>query len=286
MFETLLQTIEKNWPDYLARLIGIIVILVLARVVTAIFKRIIAKAYDRRIQKTAETEKKRRLGTLSLVLQNVFKYVLWFIAIIGILQLLGLGATVGSLLATAGIAGLAIGIGAQSLIGDVVAGLFILFENEISVGDYVKIGDVVGTVQEIALRTTIVKGWRGELYTIPNGKMGVLINYSRTNQMAVIEADIAYEADLERAVECMLAAAASYAADNPTLVAGEAQMLGVVQLGQSGVTLRMAVPVQPARQWKVQYELLPLVKAELEKMGVEIPYNRLVVLTKTKGESQ
>ncbi len=285
MFETLLHTIEKNWPDYLARLIGIIAIIVLARIATAVIKHIIAKAYDRRIQKTEGTEKKRRLGTVSLVLQNVLKYILWFVAIIGILQLLGLGATVGSLLATAGIAGIAIGIGAQSLIGDVVAGLFILFENAVSVGDYIQIGDAIGTVQEIALRTTTIKGWRGELYTIPNGKIGTLINYSRTDQLAIVEVDIAYEADLDRAAECMLAAAASYAAENPTLVAGEARMLGVVQLGQSGVTLRMAVPVQPARQWKVQYELPPLVKAELQKMDVEIPYNRLVVLTKSKGES-
>lgn len=104
---------------------------------------------------------------------------------------------VGALLAGAGVAGLAIGFGAQSLVKDVISGFFIIFEDQFSVGDYVVVSKAEGTVEEIGLRTTKIKSWTGERHVIPNGNITEVINYSVHNGLAVVDINIPYESNIE-----------------------------------------------------------------------------------------
>ena len=126
-----------------------------------------------------------------------------FIAIAVSIGELGLAGAMNSMLAAAGIGTLALGIGAQSLIGDIVTGMFLLFEDQLSVGDYVSIGGVEGTVEEMTLRTVTLQGWRGEKTMIPNGQVKTVVNYSRRDYLAVVEMNIAQEADADRAMAIM-----------------------------------------------------------------------------------
>ena len=105
---------------------------------------------------------------------------------------------VSAVLAGAGIVGLAVGFGAQSLVKDIITGFFIIFEDQFSVGDYIRVGQFEGTVEEIGLRTTKIKSWTGELHIIPNGNILEVTNFSLNNSVAVIDISVAYEENIQR----------------------------------------------------------------------------------------
>src|SRR5690625_635199 len=136
----------------------------------------------------------RREKTLHKLLDNTLVYSIYIIVFMTILQTLGV--KVGALLAGAGVAGLAIGFGAQSLVKDIIAGFFIVFEDQFSVGDYVSVSGAEGTVEEIGLRTTKIKSWTGERFVIPNGNISEVINYSIHNGLAIVDINIPYESDI------------------------------------------------------------------------------------------
>jgi len=277
--------IEKNWPIYVEKIIAIILILVLARIASHLIQKLILRLYNRKANSMTEN-KQKRANTACSIIQSLSKYVVWFFAIVSIIGQLGLSATMNSLLATAGIGGLAIGFGAQSIIKDVFTGLFMIFEDQIAVGDYVQIGDITGFVEEISLRNTVIKGARGELNVIPNGNISIVTNYSREDYLAQVDVSIAYEADVVRAMRLMLEEAEQYAKQTD-IVTDKPNMLGVETLGNSGVTLRMRVRVKPLEHWQCERDLNQRIKARFEREGIEIPYQKLVLLTSAsdKGES-
>lgn len=283
MLDNIKSAFTDNWQNLLLRLIGLILIFLMAKLLIYVVRRIVKKTYARRSEHL-EGERLRRAKTASRIAADVSRYIIWFIALAGMLAVLGLGGAVGSFLATVGIGGVIIGIGAQSLIGDVFAGIFLLFEDQISVGDYVTIGDVTGTVHEITLRTTVVQGWRGELHIIPNGKMSVVTNYSRSDHLALLDITIAYEADVTLAKRCMLEEARAYKEQTPSIT-GEPRFLGVEALGSSGITLRMVLPTTGISYFACQRELNERIKARFEREGVEIPYNKTVLYLHQEGES-
>jgi len=283
MWENIKSSVIDNWDTLLLRLIGLVLILLMAKLLIFIARRIIKRTYERRCEHL-DGERLRRAQTASRITSDVSRYIIWFIALAGMLAVLGLGGAVGSFLATVGIGGVIIGIGAQSLIGDIFAGIFLLFEDQISVGDYVAIGDITGTVHEITLRTTVVQGWRGELHVIPNGKMSIVTNYSRSDHLALIDITVAYEADVSLAKRCMLEEARAYKEETPT-VTGEPRFLGVDALGESGITLRMVMPTTDISYFACQRDLNARIKARFEKEGVEIPYNKAVLYLHQEGES-
>ncbi|WHT48712.1 mechanosensitive ion channel family protein [Sporosarcina thermotolerans] len=126
----------------------------------------------------------RRERTLLKLLENTLSYVVYFSAILAILQEFNID--VKGLVAGAGVLGLAVGFGAQSLVKDVISGFFILFEDQFSVGDYVKIGTAEGMVEEIGLRTTKLKNFTGEIFILPNGTISQVVNYSMKNSLAIV----------------------------------------------------------------------------------------------------
>ena len=225
----------------------------------------------------------RREATLMKLLENVLTYVVYFIAIMSILAALTID--VKAMLAGAGIVGLAVGFGAQSLVKDIITGFFIIFEDQFSVGDYVRIGQFEGTVEEIGLRTTKIKSFTGEIHILPNGSIIEVTNFSLFNSVAVLDIGIAYEGDLEYAEKVLQEYLETTTEKYPELVKTP-ELLGVQQFGASEVILRIVAESLPMKHWYMGRQLRKDIMRVLDEHGVEIPFPRMVMYSRQDGGEQ
>ena len=279
----LLDTIQENWVTYAGHALGVLVIWIVATVLSKAVSRIITASQHRRALKLAP-ERQRKAETAVTITKSLSRYIIFFLAIAATIGQLGLTSAMSSLLAAAGVGGIALGIGAQSFIKDVVAGLFLIFEDQMSVGDYITAADVTGTVEEITLRTTVVRGFRGEINVIPNGSIGVLTNFSRADYLAMVDVAIDREADIARAERCMREEAEAYAKQSDTALDAP-EVLGVTAIGGEGVTMRMILRVKPMAQWAAERALNRRIKERFEKEDIPLAYQRLVIKSDVGTES-
>ncbi|WP_064092092.1 mechanosensitive ion channel family protein [Rossellomorea aquimaris] len=219
----------------------------------------------------------RREATLLKLLENVLSYVIYFISMMTILSTLDID--VKGLIAGAGIVGLAIGFGAQNLVRDIITGFFIIFEDQFSVGDYVRIGSAEGSVEEIGLRTTKIKSWTGELHIFPNGNITEVTNYSIHNSVAVVDVSIAYEENIEEAEKVMHELLLTLPQKYEDLV-NPPELLGVQTLGASDVVMRVVAETTPMRHWYIARMIRKEVKLCLDQHGIEIPFPRMVMYSR------
>jgi small-conductance mechanosensitive channel len=202
---------------------------------------------------------------------------------IAVLMLLStFGVDITPLLASAGIAGLAVSLGAQSLIKDFIGGVLILVENQFAVGDTVQIGNLTGEVERVSLRTTHVRDINGYLYIVPNGEVRIVANYNREWSRAMVDVGVAYEADLDRALRVLEEAVDGFAKD-PTLgpqLLEAPHVLGPLSLGESAITVRVMVKTQAGKQWGIARELRKHILSSCQREGIELPYPRQEVLVR------
>jgi len=223
----------------------------------------------------------RRRETMLPLVGSLLRYAVYFVAGVMALQQLGLDVT--AILAGAGIVGLAIGFGAQSLVQDIISGFFILFEGCYMVGDYIEVAGREGAVEAVTLRTTSIRARDGRLHIIPNGEVKEIANYSKGHVNAVVDVGVSYEGDLEQALEVL--EEVGYQAERDLLEVTGPPRTRVTDFGASAVALRLIVPVEPGRHWEVACELRRRVKARFDAEGVEIPFARHVVILQTpEGE--
>jgi moderate conductance mechanosensitive channel len=212
-----------------------------------------------------------RATTLGVVLSSIAGFAVWALA--GVTILGELGIDLGPLVASAGIAGLAIGFGAQSLVKDFLAGMFILIEDQYGVGDIVDAGEATGTVEAVSLRTTRLRDVNGTMWHIPNGQIARVGNMSQQWARALLDVTVAYGADLEVAQATIKQVADDLWRD-PTWagrVLEEPEVWGVEAMGPTGVTIRLVVKTKPAAQFDVLRELRGRIHAGLEAADVEMP---------------
>ncbi|WP_425308488.1 mechanosensitive ion channel family protein [Fictibacillus nanhaiensis] len=252
-----------------------LLIIVLFLIIRSIGKRLINRMFDR-----AATNRKMSSGriiTLQKLVVNLFSYLLIFI-FAGIL-FKQFGLEIGTLIAGAGIIGLAVGFGAQGLVSDVVTGFFILLEKQMEVGDYVTIGGVDGIVEEVGLRTTHIRSFDGTLFYMPNREISTLANHSRGNMRALVDIGIAYEENIDKAVKVLQAACDKVKENNENIIEGP-NVLGVQTLGSSDVVIRIISKTKNGEQWAVERELRKGLKEALDTNGIEIPYPHQVNVDK------
>lgn len=257
---------EETWLQLGMIFLQVLVILLLTTIVVRVGKRIIKKLFVVR-QKSPLGYSERRQNTLEKLLQNILANVVYFTAIIAILSTFGIKVV--GLLAGAGIVGLAVGFGAQSLVKDIITGFFIIFEDQFAVGDQVQIGTANGIVQEIGLRTTKVKSYTGELHIIPNGSITVVINNSIYNSLALIDVSVASETDiptLEKNIKEFLEDLPSKYEDlvNPP------SFLGVQSFNATEIVVRITAETIPTKQAGVARKVRRDLKEFLEKKGIQI----------------
>jgi small conductance mechanosensitive channel len=209
-----------------------------------------------------------QIRTLIPLLDRTLRYVLYFTAAVMILDRLRFN--VAAILASAGIAGIAVGLGAQYLIRDIIAGFLLLFEGLIQVGDVIRVADAAGEVERVNLRTTQIRQFSGELVTIPNGEIRQFGNMSRGFMRAMVVVSLPYGSDLQRALEIMQRTAAAWAAERPDGLLGPPDVQGITELGTTDVRLRLVVMVRPGLQQPVERELRRRLLAAFHAEGVAL----------------
>lgn len=263
----------------LIALIKIIGIIVLARIMVALVKRITRRVVKKQTSRKPSSTIAKKAETVQTVTNSIAKYTIYFFAVMGILGALGLGDVVGSMLAAAGISGIVIALGAQSLVKDIMSGMFMLFENQLTVGEFIKLGDHEGTVDAVTLRTTTLIKFTGESVTIPNGSIDTVINYSRGGHLAIIDMPISLDTDIELAGKIMQDAGLDYMAAHDNILE-EPRVLGIIEFDDSQMVLRMIMRVAPLTHWETERALRRAIKETFDKNGLSIPYPHRIVVNK------
>lgn len=275
-------TTDEFWFGITDVVIQITLIVIISGLIVKIAKKMIAKIFLLRAKSRLRSSE-RRDETMKRLLQNVAAYIIYFIAILMALDTVDVN--VKGLIAGAGIVGLAVGFGAQSLVKDVITGFFIIFEDQFAVGDFVRIGQLEGTVEEIGLRTTKIKNVTGELNIIPNGNILEVTNFSIHNSVAVVDIGIAYEGDVEKAERVITHLLESMPARYEDLVKAP-ELLGIQSFGASEIVLRITAETLPMRHFYIARQIRKELKETLDANGIEIPYPRMVMYSRQDEEKQ
>ncbi|MCM8711943.1 mechanosensitive ion channel family protein [Clostridium sp. SYSU_GA19001] len=215
----------------------------------------------------------KRSKTLEAVLKSVLRYSVYFFGIVGIIgQIFGdIGLTF------AGIGGVAIGFGAQSLVKDIINGFFILFEDQYAVGDYITVDGKEGIVESIELRVTRLRDFNGDYHIIPNGLITKVTNHSRGNARVLVEVDIAYEEDVDKAIDVLSNVCSKFISENENMVEGP-KVAGISALKDSGITIRIVGKAKPMTHWECEMNLRKEIKKALSLANIEIPYPKRVIM--------
>ncbi|ATW28687.1 hypothetical protein DCMF_17005 [Candidatus Formimonas warabiya] len=261
-------------------LLKIIGIILGARIIVKIGQAVVERLFNHSVRTNLFGEEKR-IETLKVLSKSVIMYAVYFLAVLMVLETLGVKT--GSILASAGILGLAVGFGAQSLVKDVITGFFIILENYFTVGEYINAAGVGGIVEEMGLRTTKIRDWSGELHIVPNSQITMVTNHCRGKARAMVDIGIAYEEDMDHAMEILQKAADKVAEEFGEVIVNAPVVLGIQDLGPSDVIIRIVAHTKPMEQWRVERELRRRLKQALDREGIEIPYPRRVIIQNTVG---
>ena len=254
-------------------LLRVLLLIVLAKIGLKIGAIVITNVFE--AENTRRRMEARKAKTIGVLLKSVLRYVVYFLLAISVIE--ALGAPTSSIIASAGIVGLAVGFGAQNLVRDVLTGFFILFEDQFSVGDYVEIFGVAGVVEEVGLRVTQLRDFSGVLHIIPNGAIDKVSNHNRGHLRALVDVRVAYEEDQERVRILLEGVAAQAATDIKEIVEGPT-VLGIADFTESALIFRLVAQALPQEQWAVERELRRRIKVVFDHEGIETPYPRRIVV--------
>lgn len=268
-----IQESVKNWIENNFKAL----IMTGAVLFIALILLLITNVLTKRIKK----KKNKRSYTISKLLQSVFKYLILIITIFAILSIWGINVT--AAIAGVGILGLVIGLGAQDLIKDLLAGMGIVFENQYEIDDIVEIKGFKGKVMEIGLRTTKLISATGEIKIIRNGEINEVSNFSRSYSLAVAHVDVAYEEDLNKVITLLDEALPALKESYPQIIEGPV-VAGVCNLAESGVTVKITAKTNPEEHYAVERALLKFIKELFDNNSVEIPYSKVVVKVNKSDE--
>ncbi|GEB34277.1 mechanosensitive ion channel family protein [Brevibacillus parabrevis] len=270
------------WVSIGMTLLKIVGIIIASRIVVSLVQTAVNRVFQHRQGAKIHLDQ-RRVDTMRVLVNNIVQYTLYFLAILMILQLVGIDLK--PVLVSAGVLGLAVGFGAQSLVRDIITGFFIIFEDQFAVGDVVTINNMTGTVQEIGLRITRVRSWTGEVHIFPNGTITQVTNFSLQNTLAVVDVSVAYEENLGQVEEVLKEVLAKAQTELDDIVA-EPQILGVHALGPSEVVMRVTAECKPNTHHGVNRNLRAMIRTEFTKRGIQIPYPKIVTMSgKAQGQA-
>jgi len=215
---------------------------------------------------------KRRTDTLTSLFTGGMRIVI--ITMVAFMILSELDIDIGPILAGLGIAGIAVGFGAQYLIRDLIAGIFVIMENQYRIGDVAKIAGIAGLVEEINLRKTVLRDLDGIVHHVPNGEIRVASNYTRHFSRVNLDVSVAYGTNLDHAIDVLNRVGQKLAADEnwSPLIKSAPQVLRVNNLGDSGIEIKVLGDVKPLQQWAVTGELRKRIKEAFDEESIEIPW--------------
>lgn len=279
---------NESWIDSVARLwagLGgagltaarIVAIIIVAWIIAGVLQRAIRAFRVRIANRMDDREAVKRAETLGRVFRYLVTVVVSLIA--GMLVLGELGVSVAPILGAAGVVGLAVGFGAQSLVKDYFTGFFLLLENQIRQGDVVNVGDHAGLVEQVTLRFVQLRDYNGNVHFVPNGQISTVVNMSRGFAQAVIDVGVAYRENVDEVIDVMREVGRSMRADatyGPKLL-DDLEIAGVDQWADSAVVIRCRFKVVALEQWGVRREYLRRLKHAFDERGIEIPFPHVTV---------
>lgn len=267
MFKKLEELLNKSLGEFYTPVITIfeiIIVFIVATIIIKIGRLLIRKFFEKQKNFKFKLEDKR-LDTMCTLLISVFKYIIYIGAIIiSLSDILDLKAV----LAAAGVGGIAIGLGAQSLIKDTISGFFILLEDQFAVGDLITIDNMNGVVERIELRVTRLKNANGDLYIIPNGEIKRVINHTRDNKMVIVDIPVAYSSNFAKVNE-IANKVCEEVKEEFTVFTEEPSVLGITELGTNNMNLRITAKTLPNEQWAIERCIRMKIKEEFESNRLE-----------------
>ena len=275
--EMLNATYLQGLGGVVAAGLRIVVIVGVAWLAIAAAQRAIRGLRIRIASRLGDREAVQRAETLGRVFRYLAAVVVSLVA--GMLVLSELGVSVAPILGAAGVAGLAVGFGAQSLVRDYFTGFFLLVEDQIRQGDVVKLGDHAGLVEQVTLRYVQLRDYDGHVHFVPNGCITSVVNMGRGHAQAVVDVGVAYSVDVDAAMGVMQEVAADMRrdADQAARILGDLEMAGVERWADSAVVIRARFKVAPLEQWNVRREYLRRLKNAFDRAGIEIPFPQLTL---------
>jgi small-conductance mechanosensitive channel len=266
-----------QWSGPLGTALRIVAIVVASWILIAVLQRMVREVRTRIAERLENADGAGRAATVGRVIRYLIAMVVGAIATM--LVLAELGVSLAPILGAAGVVGLAVGFGAQSLVKDYFTGFFILFEDQIRTGDVVRVADLTGKVEDITLRHVRLRDYDGQVHFVPNGLISTVTNLGRDFAQAVVDVGIAYREDVDEVLALMREVGTqlrSDAAHGPKIL-DELEIAGVERWDDSAVVLRCRFRVRPLEQWSVRREYLRRLKAAFDARGIEIPFPHLTV---------
>ncbi len=235
---------------------------------------------ERQMKGREEEEIQQRVDTLASVFTAGGRVIIVLVTLLTLMPLAGI--SIGPLLAGVGILGLAVGFGAQSLVKDVISGLFILLDDQYSKGDVVSVGGVTGLVEDVGLRRTVLRDLDGIVHYIPNGEIAVASNFTQEYSRVNLNVGVSYSEDLDHVMRVIDRVGEEMAADPKWAAAiiSPPKSLRVDNLGDSGIDIKVVGDTKPIKQWEVMGELRKRIKKAFDEEGIEIPYPHRVIVTR------
>jgi len=258
--------------------VRILIILVSAYALNRIVKAVFSKAQKRIAERMAllrggeDPELNKRAATLSAIARKTIGVVIWIVALM--MALREAGFDVAPILAGAGVAGVAVGFGAQNLVRDVISGAFLLMENQVRVNDVAIINGTGGLVEQINLRTIVLRGIDGTVHIFPNGTITSLANMTHGFSCYVFDLGVAYKEDTDRVSEVLKGIADELMKDEQfsTVILAPLEILGVDKFADSAVVIKARIKTAPSQQWAVGREMNRRIKKKFDELGIEIPF--------------
>jgi small-conductance mechanosensitive channel len=279
--------VSAGWAD-VANATWQIALIVLAALIAIFFVRVgtgqvatrlLEREADHEASGVPQVEMERRIRTLQRIVVRVMGAIIVLIA--ALMALDDFGVNIGPAVAGLGVAGIAVGLGAQALVHDWLAGIFVILENQYNVGDVVEVAGVAGVVEEFSLRRTTLRDLDGTVHSVPNGQISVASNMTRSWARVNLNVEVAYDTDIDRATAVVNALGQELLADqewSDKLLEAPA-VARVDGLGASGVELKVLGKVVPAQQWAVTGELRKRILSRFAREGIEIPFPHRVVIS-------
>ena len=278
--------IQSLIPWFLSSGIKIVVILIAAVVISKIGKVFIEKTIRKAITHEDEEAEKKRENTLISIFGGALKIFIWIMTVMMVLGEVGID--IGPVLAGAGILGVALGFGAQWMVRDFLAGLFIIMENQYRIGDVVCLDNTCGGVEEITLRKTVLRDLDGKVYHIPNGSFQTAANFTKGYSRAHMDVSVAYKEDLDKVMELINKVGIEMTKDSPwkEYIIKPIQVLGPGpnKFGDSAIEIKVLGETRPLKQWDTLKEFRRRLKIAFDKEGVEIPFPQMSLWPRGKFE--
>ncbi len=265
--EAIVKWLMSSGLKVILMLVGALIVVRLATFVT----RRVERAFEDNDPSTMN-EREKQAATLGKVIRNITRILVWGVAVMMVLKELGID--IGPILAGVGLMGLAVGFGAQSLVKDFIAGMFVLIENQYNVGDVVQAAGASGLVEKITLRATTLRDYEGNVHIIPNGTIDVVTNKTRQWSRFVLDIGVAYKESVDDVMHILKEIGDELAADSKfaSMITAPLEVLGVQDFADSAVIIRVMFTTQPVKQWTVGREFRRRVKNTFDAKGIEIPF--------------